>query len=70
MTKTTLAKRAVRVWLAERGKNQMWLAKRLGCHYSQLSRILSGHERSAKVEAALLALTGVDLTEPEAAVRS
>jgi len=65
MAKTEDAKRAVRVWLAERGKTQGWLAKRMRVHYSQLSRVLNGVESSPRVVAALESVTGITLDESE-----
>lgn len=42
MTQVEL-KRAVRVWLAARGKTQVWLAGRLRFSESYVSTVLDGH---------------------------
>ena len=36
-------KRAVRVWLAEHDKTQVWLADKLGIHSGALSHVLAGY---------------------------
>lgn len=56
---------AIKVWLIHEGRQQQWLAKRVGVSGSTLSRILKGHVDPAPVVARRLArLTGIDLLSP------
>lgn len=66
MTKAEAAKRAVKVWLVSHGKTQIWLAHKLHVHHSQLSRVLSGYEKSQRVADGIFAVTGVSLTGEQA----
>lgn len=43
MTKHRTAKQVVRVYLAEQGKTQEWLARQMGIDHTLLSRVLSGY---------------------------
>lgn len=61
MTKNEAGRRAVRVWLAEHGKTQVWLANELGIHESLLSRALAGYEKSGRVVELIKGLTGIDI---------
>jgi hypothetical protein len=72
MTKIEAAKRALRVWCAERGKTQTWVARRVGMHHTRFSRILAGHEKApGDLVARVRDLTGISLVdEPTAEVRS
>lgn len=68
MTKTEAGRRAVKVWLAQHGKTQSWLASRLGVGEPQVSRVLRGLEKSAALTERIRALTGVDLNAPSSSL--
>lgn len=62
------AKTAVRVWLASKGRTQVWLAGRLGITQGALSNILNGHEAASDKQAKAIArITGVDIRAQVAA---
>lgn len=57
-------KRAVRVWLAEHGKTQTWLASRIGVSDSVFSRVLSGKlPASLEVAVKIEDVTGIAARE-------
>jgi ParB-like chromosome segregation protein Spo0J len=64
MTKTEAGRRAVKMWLAQHGKTQQWLASKLRRPESQVSRVLRGFERSQPLVDDIRDLTGVDLNNP------
>lgn len=64
-TKPT-AQRAVRVWLAEHDKTQVWLAVEAGLHQSAVSDMLRGiRPLSDRFVTSVKKITGIDLTQFE-----
>lgn len=68
MAKTLTARQAVKVWLAQHDKTQLWLASELGISTTLLSLVLSGYRSpSDDFLKSLRALTGIDLNRHERA---
>jgi hypothetical protein len=66
MSKRTLARRAVRVWLATHDKTQTWLAGRLGMHESLVSATLNGHRvPTPEFVDGVRKITGIDIRHLE-----
>lgn len=61
---TETARRAIRVWLAEHDKTQVWLAFKIGMDEGRFSKMLSGYMApSEDVADKLLKVTGIDIRE-------
>lgn len=64
MPKQSAMKRTVRVYLAEHGRTQNWLAAKLGIDNSRLSRILAGYlPLTDEIADRLQRVTGIDLRD-------
>lgn len=58
------ARRAIRVWLAERGKTQEWLARKSRLHATTLSRVLTGDLPATDAMVAKLErVTGINIRD-------
>lgn len=60
----TETKRRIRVWLADKGKTQSWLAAKIHVSDAHLSEVLDGRGRASGATAdAIQRVTGIDIRD-------